>query len=108
MKWQALHISYFQDIVANNQKPRSPEELERLQWQPLAGDKSKSQPKFEAYMMTGEHILNISRVPQTSAIVPKQQKKVSLSLNNLLNSFYRFLSVIKFNSKPPLKGIVLT
>lgn len=27
-------------------------------------------------MMTGEHILNISKVPQTGAIVPKHQKKV--------------------------------
>ncbi|XP_018568967.1 exchange factor for Arf-6 isoform X3 [Anoplophora glabripennis] len=54
----------------------APEENERLQWQPLAAnEKSKGQPKFEAYMMTGEHILNISRMPQTT-IVPKQQKKV--------------------------------
>ncbi|KAG5899174.1 hypothetical protein JTB14_029006 [Gonioctena quinquepunctata] len=53
------------------------EENERLQWQPLAGnEKSKGQPKFEAYMMTGEHILNISRMPPTTAIVPKQQKKM--------------------------------
>ncbi|CAH1108088.1 unnamed protein product [Psylliodes chrysocephalus] len=59
------------------------EEHERLQWQPLAtanndqNNKSKGQPKFEAYMMTGEHILNISRMPQTTtAIVPKQQKKI--------------------------------
>ncbi|KAJ8974742.1 hypothetical protein NQ317_005937 [Molorchus minor] len=52
------------------------EENERLQWQPLsANDKAKGQPKFEAYMMTGEHILNISRMPQTTTIVPKQQKK---------------------------------
>ncbi|CAH1186769.1 unnamed protein product [Phyllotreta striolata] len=57
------------------------EEHERLQWQPLAVDeehnnKSKGAPKFEAYMMTGEHILNISRTPQTNAIIPKQQKKI--------------------------------
>lgn len=54
------------------------EEEERLQWEPLSSDKfskSKGQPKFEAYMMTGEHILNISRMPQTN-FVPKQQKKV--------------------------------
>lgn len=55
------------------------EENERLQWQPLAAnEKSKGQPKFEAYMMTGEHILNISRIPQTTTIVPKQQKKVGV------------------------------
>jgi hypothetical protein len=54
------------------------EENERLQWEPLAAtEKSKGKPKFEAYMMTGEHILNISRMPQTATIIPKQQKKVS-------------------------------
>ncbi|XP_050509726.1 PH and SEC7 domain-containing protein isoform X2 [Diabrotica virgifera virgifera] len=65
-------------------RPLENEQHERLQWQPLAAhgnettNKSKShgQPKFEAYMMTGEHILNISRMPQTTAIVPKQQKKM--------------------------------
>ncbi|CAH0552778.1 unnamed protein product, partial [Brassicogethes aeneus] len=62
---------------------RQPEaENERLQWQPLAANNQEksgnkgSQPKFEAYMMTGEHILNISRMPPTTTIVPKQQKKV--------------------------------
>lgn len=57
------------------------EEQERLQWEPLGNNenftKTKGVPKFEAYMMTGEHILNISRVPQTS-LIPKQQKKVSV------------------------------
>lgn len=54
------------------------EENERLQWEPLAANdnKTKGKPKFEAYMMTGEHILNISRMPQTTTIIPKQQKKV--------------------------------
>lgn len=63
------------------------DENERLQWEPLAansqnysgngsGHKSSRQPKFEAYMMTGEHILNISRMPQSTSIIPKQQKKV--------------------------------
>nr|XP_023022688.1 PH and SEC7 domain-containing protein 4 [Leptinotarsa decemlineata] len=60
------------------QEVQSLEENERLQWQPLAGNenKSKGQPKFEAYMMTGEHILNISRIPPINTIVPKQQKKM--------------------------------
>lgn len=53
----------------------------RLHWEPLSAannDNSKrGQPKFEAYMMTGEHILNISRMPQTANILPKQQKKVN-------------------------------
>lgn len=53
------------------------EERDRLHWEPLGGyEKPKGPPKFEAYMMTGEHILNISRMPQTS-LIPKQQKKVS-------------------------------
>ncbi|XP_063907205.1 PH and SEC7 domain-containing protein-like isoform X5 [Zophobas morio] len=60
------------------------EENERLQWEPLAAtEKTKGKPKFEAYMMTGEHILNISRMPQTASIIPKQQKKVdSLRYHN--------------------------
>lgn len=58
--------------------PTTNDETSRLQWEPLAAteEKSSPKPKFEAYMMTGEHILNISRVPQTTAIIPKQQKKV--------------------------------
>ncbi|CAG9823807.1 unnamed protein product [Phaedon cochleariae] len=62
-------------LLSQHTEMQATEENERLQWHPLAAeDKSKSQPKFEAYMMTGEHILNISRVPQP--IVPKQQKKM--------------------------------
>lgn len=53
------------------------EEDERLQWEPLSTDiyKPKGPPKFEAYMMTGEHILNISRTQQIN-LLPKQQKKL--------------------------------
>lgn len=57
---------------------RTKAENERLQWQPLGsdvGDKS-NQPKCEAYMMTGEHILKISNTTQTQKIIPKKQKKV--------------------------------
>lgn len=51
-----------------------------LEHERLQGDHPKSgAPKFEAYMMTGEHILNISRVPQATSIVPKQQKKADHS-----------------------------
>lgn len=57
------------------------EEGERLQWEPLSSNekftKPKGPPKFEAFMMTGEHILNISRMPQTN-LLPKQQKKVRI------------------------------
>lgn len=53
------------------------QENERLQWEPLSSDiyKPRGPPKFEAYMMTGEHILNISRTQQIN-ILPKQQKKL--------------------------------
>ncbi|XP_008198766.1 PH and SEC7 domain-containing protein isoform X1 [Tribolium castaneum] len=55
-----------------------PDDNDRLQWEPLAASDKKpsNKPKFEAYMMTGEHILNISRMP-------KQQKKIeSLRYHN--------------------------
>lgn len=57
------------------------EEEERLQWEPLSNDKfnkPKGRPKFEAFMMTGEHILNVSRMPQQTSFLPKQQKKVNI------------------------------
>ncbi|KRT83321.1 Pleckstrin homology domain containing protein [Oryctes borbonicus] len=50
---------------------------ERLQWEPLLANneqKPKGQPKFEAFTMTGEYIINISRTQQS--LLPKQQKKV--------------------------------
>nr|CAH7743273.1 unnamed protein product [Callosobruchus chinensis] len=73
-------------VINSQQKCRQAERNERLQWQPLSSNEANNtkpvsqqqqqQPKFEAYMMTGEHILNISRIPQTTAaILPKQQKK---------------------------------
>ncbi|XP_066261858.1 PH and SEC7 domain-containing protein isoform X2 [Euwallacea similis] len=52
-------------------------EHERLQGEPQLP--KMGAPKFEAYMMTGEHILNISRMPQTTSIIPKQQKKADHS-----------------------------
>jgi PH and SEC7 domain-containing protein len=36
----------------------------------------KQQPRFEAYMMTGDLILNLSRTPQSSGLLPQQAKKV--------------------------------
>ncbi|KAK0098521.1 hypothetical protein PV326_007384 [Microctonus aethiopoides] len=62
-------------------------EEERTQWEPLSGDKfnrQKNTPRFEAYMMTGELMLNLSRTQQSSGILPKfYQKKVdSLRYNN--------------------------
>lgn len=61
-------------------------EEERAQWEPLSGDKfsrQKNTPRFEAYMMTGDLMLNLSRTQQSSSLLPKHQKKVdSLRYNN--------------------------
>ncbi|XP_058805459.1 LOW QUALITY PROTEIN: PH and SEC7 domain-containing protein [Phymastichus coffea] len=61
-------------------------EEERLQWEPLGTDKfakHKNPPRFEAYMMTGDLMLNLSRTQQSSGFLPKHQKKVdSLRYNN--------------------------
>nr|XP_022909229.1 exchange factor for Arf-6 isoform X2 [Onthophagus taurus] len=60
------------------------EDDQRLQWEPLGpqgttphdnrSSKGQQQPKFEAFTMTGEYIINISRTQQS--LLPKQQKKV--------------------------------
>jgi len=55
------------------------EEGERLQWEPLFGSDKFSRPRpprFEAFMMTGDLILNLSRTQQSSGLLPKHQKKV--------------------------------
>lgn len=55
------------------------EEGERLQWEPLLGSDKFSRPRpprFEAFMMTGDLILNLSRTQQSSGLLPKHQKKV--------------------------------
>ncbi|XP_044005287.1 PH and SEC7 domain-containing protein-like isoform X2 [Aphidius gifuensis] len=61
-------------------------EEEREQWEPLSGDKfprPKNTPRFEAYMMTGDLMLNLSRTQQSTGFLPKYQKKVdSLRYNN--------------------------
>ncbi|XP_031844825.1 exchange factor for Arf 6 isoform X1 [Nomia melanderi] len=61
-------------------------EEERAQWEPLSGEKftrQKNTPRFEAYMMTGDLMLNLSRTQQSSGLLPKHQKKVdSLRYNN--------------------------
>ncbi|XP_043790465.1 PH and SEC7 domain-containing protein isoform X5 [Apis laboriosa] len=54
-------------------------EEERAQWEPLSGDKfsrQKNTPRFEAYMMTGDLMLNLSRTQQSSGLLPKHQKKI--------------------------------
>lgn len=51
------------------------QEDDQFQWQPLSGEKTNNiKPKFEAYMMTGEHILNLSRTPQSTSLMPKHQQ----------------------------------
>ncbi|XP_048514611.1 PH and SEC7 domain-containing protein isoform X2 [Athalia rosae] len=61
-------------------------EEERAQWEPLSVDKfnrQKNPPRFEAYMMTGDLMLNLSRTQQSTGLLPKYQKKVdSLRYNN--------------------------
>ncbi|XP_029034753.2 PH and SEC7 domain-containing protein isoform X1 [Osmia bicornis bicornis] len=61
-------------------------EEERAQWEPLSADKftrQKNTPRFEAYMMTGDLMLNLSRTQQSTGLLPKHQKKVdSLRYNN--------------------------
>lgn len=48
-------------------------------WEPLGGPAEKldksGPPRFEAYMMTGDLILNLSRTQQSS-LLPKYNKKV--------------------------------
>jgi PH and SEC7 domain-containing protein len=39
-------------------------------------NQKKTPPRFEAYMMTGDLILNLSRTPQSSSLLPAQTKKV--------------------------------
>ncbi|XP_046740629.1 PH and SEC7 domain-containing protein isoform X6 [Diprion similis] len=54
-------------------------EEERAQWEPLSADKfnrQKNPPRFEAYMMTGDLMLNLSRTQQSTGLLPKYQKKV--------------------------------
>lgn len=38
----------------------------------------KQTPRFEAYMMTGDLILNLSRTPQSSSLIPTQAKKSTM------------------------------
>lgn len=41
-------------------------------------EQQQSKARFEAYMMTGDLILNLSRTPQSSGLLPMQSKKVSI------------------------------
>ncbi|XP_072759646.1 PH and SEC7 domain-containing protein isoform X2 [Anoplolepis gracilipes] len=53
-------------------------EEERTQWEPLSAEKfprQKNTPRFEAYMMTGDLMLNLSRTQQSSNLLPKQHQQ---------------------------------
>lgn len=58
---------------------------DRLQWQPLSNQEfvKKPKPKFEAYMMTGEKILNISKIPQSTSLAKHRRVGVQLTIWNL-------------------------
>ena len=65
-------------------------------WEPLGGPAEKvdksGPPRFEAYMMTGDLILNLSRTQQSS-LLPKHNKKIdSLLLRHHHN--YRNLFIM--------------
>ncbi|XP_076251087.1 exchange factor for Arf 6 isoform X5 [Rhynchophorus ferrugineus] len=79
-------------------EPLLVEHHERLQGD-LATPKGGA-PKFEAYMMTGEHILNISRVPQAGTIVPKQQKKADHSRYHNSHAHHLRHQPSQYNSVP--------
>ncbi|XP_044756583.1 PH and SEC7 domain-containing protein isoform X1 [Coccinella septempunctata] len=57
---------------------------DRLQWQPLSNQEcvKKPQPKFEAYMMTGEKILNISKIPQSTSLAKHRRMANARYHNN--------------------------
>ncbi|XP_050297414.1 PH and SEC7 domain-containing protein isoform X2 [Anthonomus grandis grandis] len=76
------HVAAATTGAANGRLPPTEHEPLLLEHERLQGEPptvKTGAPKFEAYMMTGEHILNISRMPQTTSIVPKQQKKADHS-----------------------------
>lgn len=61
------------------------EDQDAFEWQPLNTDKTKNtKPKFEAYMMTGEHILKVSsHTPQTSLMSKKKLESLRHNNHNL-------------------------
>ena len=46
-------------------------------------------PRFEAYMMTGDLILNLSRTPQSSGLLPAQAKKIDSLRDSPIRSLKR-------------------
>ncbi|XP_034937537.1 PH and SEC7 domain-containing protein isoform X2 [Chelonus insularis] len=81
----------------------------RTQWEPLSADKfsrHKNTPRFEAYMMTGDLMLNLSRTQHSTGLLPKYQKKVDSLRNNnhyiqrQRNFYNNYHSYYQHNSVP--------
>ncbi|XP_046393713.1 PH and SEC7 domain-containing protein-like [Ischnura elegans] len=56
-------------------------EADRMQWEPMTSGggvkfSRPAQPRFEAYMMTGDLILNLSRTQHGAGVLPCREKKV--------------------------------
>ena len=68
--------------VSSISAPQSPQAIKpKYQSQiPTANGitQKKPTPRFEAYMMTGDLILNLSRTPQSSNLIPAQAKKSTM------------------------------
>lgn len=82
--------------ASSNSAPQSPQSVKpRYQSHiPTANGVSpvvqkKQQPRFEAYMMTGDLILNLSRTPQSSGLLPAQSKKVDSLRDSPIRSLKR-------------------
>ncbi|KAL3276719.1 hypothetical protein HHI36_012088 [Cryptolaemus montrouzieri] len=80
---QSHHLNIHKSIPEKEPLLMNHGDNDRLQWQPLSNQETtkKIQPKFEAYMMTGEKILNISRIPQSTALA-KQRKFANARYHN--------------------------
>ncbi|XP_030758159.1 exchange factor for Arf-6 isoform X3 [Sitophilus oryzae] len=92
-------------LLAESQQQHHHHHHERLQGgeqavPPPTGLGGGGAPKFEAYMMTGEHILNISRMPQAGGIVPKQQKKADHSRYHNSHAHHLRHQPAQYNSVP--------
>ncbi|KAK9881024.1 hypothetical protein WA026_014366 [Henosepilachna vigintioctopunctata] len=79
---QSHHLNTHKTIPEQEPLLMNHGDNDRLQWHPLSHQESvKTQPKFEAYMMTGEKILNISRIPLSTALA-KQRKITNARYHN--------------------------
>ncbi|XP_070143557.1 PH and SEC7 domain-containing protein isoform X4 [Drosophila kikkawai] len=74
---QALqHSNSYSGSPVTRQRFSTEREQEREPEPNSAPPQPAKAPRFEAYMMTGDLILNLSRTPQTSNLLPAQAKKV--------------------------------